>query len=162
VRLRTEVRGSMRRIFFTLVLLALISALCSICAWGQKDDPCPSGPNVSNAEMRVCYTRAQLIMNKRADDLAAVAAANLRDITAKEEVDYGPVVVRLLEDAAKKLDASQLAWRNYRDQYCNAIESSYTTGSGAGSAMEECLYKTAYARVRQLQFDFPSARNRSR
>jgi hypothetical protein len=107
--------------------------------------------------MSECYTKAQVIANKRADDLAARAAANLRGITPKQKAFYGPVIVQCLEDAAKQIDASQSAWRTYRDQYCNAIASAYTTGSGAGTAMEECLYTIASARVRQLRLDFPEA-----
>ena len=147
----------MQRTVSNLILWSVLPAICTLYASGQKNDPCPDGPNVSNAEMRQCYTKAQTMENKKADDLAAHVAANLRGITPKERAFYGPVIVQCLEDAAKQLDASQLAWRTYRDQYCNAVASSYTTGSGAGTAMEECLYTTALARVRQLRLDFPDS-----
>jgi uncharacterized protein YecT (DUF1311 family) len=143
---------------YRLTLLGLL-ALPLLCL-AQKGDPCPDGPNVSNADMRECYSKAQTTMNKRADDLASRAAANLRGMSPKEKALYGPVVVKASEDAAAKLDQSQVAWRIYRDQYCNAISLSYTTGSGAGTAMEECLFKTALARVEQLRLDFPDSAGR--
>ena len=94
-------------------------------------------------------------MNKRADDLVARAAADSRRTTPEEKALYGPVVLELLEKAAKNLEDSQVAWHTFRDQYCNAIGLARTTGSGAGTAMEECLYTTATDRVRQLRVDFP-------
>jgi len=143
----------MRRIVSKLILCSLLSAVCPFYASGQKD-PCPYGPNVSNAEMNECYAKAQIHMNKKADEIAARIAENLRTISPKDRELYGPVIVPLLEDAAQKIDASQTHWRVYRDDYCNAIMSSYTTGSGAGTAYEQCLYRTAAARVRQLLDDF--------
>jgi lysozyme inhibitor LprI len=157
VRLLTETERPMRRTVSNLILWSLLPAIFPFYASGQKEGPCPDGPNVSNAEMRECYTKAKVMTNMRADDLAARAAANLRGITPNQKALYGPVVVQCLEDAAKQLDASQLAWHTYRDQYCNAIASDYTTGSGAGTAMEECLYTIASARVRQLLLDFPES-----
>ncbi|MGA9673521.1 MAG: lysozyme inhibitor LprI family protein, partial [Terracidiphilus sp.] len=81
--------------------------------------------------------------------------ANLRGTSPKEKALDGPIVLQALENAAKKLEDSQVSWRSYRDQYCDAVRLSFTTGSGAGTAMEECLYRTALARVRQLRLDFP-------
>ncbi|MDR3753085.1 MAG: DUF1311 domain-containing protein [Terracidiphilus sp.] len=138
------------------LILTCICTLPLLC-FGQKDDPCPNGPNVSNAAMRECYWKAQTGMNKVADDLVARATANLRGTSPREKALYGPVILQALENAATKLEDSQLSWRSYRDQYCDAVAASYTTGSGAGTAMEECLYKTALARVRQLQLDFPES-----
>jgi len=125
------------------------SVLCS------KNNPCPDGPNVSNAEMRECYTKAQTAMNKVADDLVVRVAAGMRATTAKQKEEYGPVILDLIENAAKSLEQSQISWQEYRDQYCNAIRFSYTTGSGSGTAWEECLYSVASARVQQLKKDFP-------
>jgi len=146
----------MRRIVSKLILWLLISAVCPFYASGQQN-PCPDGPNVSNAEMRECYTKAQIQMNKKADEIAARIAKDLRTISPKERDLYGPVIVPMLEDAAQNIDTSQTHWRAYRDDYCNAIALSYTTGSGAGTAYEQCLYSTAAARVRQLLDDFPDS-----
>jgi uncharacterized protein YecT (DUF1311 family) len=111
---------------------------------------------MSNAEMNECYSKAQIRMNKKADEIAARIAKDLRTISPKEKALYGSAIVQMLEDAAQKIDTSQIHWRAYRDDYCNAITLSYTTGSGAGTAYEHCLYSTAAARVRQLLDDFPS------
>jgi len=105
--------------------------------------------------MRECYSKAQTGMNKVADDLAVRVAAELRRTSPKEKALYGPVILDALENAAKSLEQSQISWREYRDQYCNAIRFRYTTGSGAGTAMEECLYWVASARVQQLKDNFP-------
>ena len=144
------------RINIPKLILTGICTLPLLC-FGQKDNPCPNGPNVSNAETRNCYWKAQIDMNKLADDVVARVSANLRETSPREKEIDGPVILQLLEDAAKKLEDSQVSWRNYRDQYCDALKFSYTTGSGSGTAMEECLYKTALARVRQLRFDFPES-----
>jgi uncharacterized protein YecT (DUF1311 family) len=154
VRWPTEF-NTMRQIALKLMVWLFAITVCPCCAWAQQD-PCPSGPNVSNAETRDCYLKAQLRMNKTADDLAAQIATNLRKTSPKEKEIDGPVIIQCLEDAAKKLDQSQVAWRTYRDQHCDAVRFSWTTGSGAGTTMEECLYTTALSRVRQLRIDFPA------
>jgi uncharacterized protein YecT (DUF1311 family) len=145
----------MRRIVSQLILWPLLSAVCPFYACGQQY-PCPDGPNVSNTEMRECYTKAQAEMNKKADEIAARIAENLRTISPKEKDLYGSVIIQLLDDAAQKIGSSQTHWRAFRDDYCNAIGSSYMTGSGAGTAYEQCLYRTAAARVHQLLDDFPN------
>jgi lysozyme inhibitor LprI len=146
----------------TMTLKLILTGICGLplVCFGQRDDPCPDGPNVSNAEMSECYTKAQVGMNKLADDLVARATTNLRGTSPRDKALYGPVVLQALENAATKLEDSQVSWRSYRDQYCDAVASSYTTGSGAGTAMKECLYKTALARVRQLQLDFLGSADR--
>jgi uncharacterized protein YecT (DUF1311 family) len=107
--------------------------------------------------MDECYMKAQITMNKRADELVARTIAEIRRISPKEKALYSPEILQSSLDAAQKMNESQVAWRTYRDQYCNSIRS-YVTGSGSGSAMEECLYRTALTRVRQLQRDFPEKR----
>lgn len=149
----------MRTITLKLILTGIFG-LPLVC-FGQKDDPCRDGPNVSNVEMRECYTKAQVGMNKLADDLVARTTANLRGTSPREKALYGPVILQALENAATKLEDSQVSWQRYRDQYCDAVAFSYTTGSGAGTAMEECLYKTALARVRQLRLDFTESADRN-
>lgn len=143
----------MRRIVSKLILWSLLSAVCPFYASGQQD-PCPDVSIVSNAEMRECYTKAQIRMNKKADEIAARIAGKLRTISPKEKALYSSGIVQMLKDAAQKIDSSQNHWRAYRDDYCNAILLGYTTGSGAGTAYEHCLYSTAVARVHQLLYDF--------
>jgi len=147
----------MRRLVSKLILWSLVSAVCPLYALGQRD-PCPSyRSNASNAEINECYTKAQIHMNKKADEIAVRIAENLRTISPKEKALYSSEMIQMLDGAAHKLGTSQTHWRAYRDDYCNTIKLSYTTGSGAGTAYEHCLYSTAAARVRQLLDDFPSS-----
>ena len=150
------VKQPMRQLVSTLIFWSLLSAVCPFFASGQKN-PCPNGPNTSNAEMRLCYTKAEIQMNKRADEIADRFAKYLRTISPKEKALYSPETDQMFEDAAQKIDSSQTHWRAYRDDYCHAIALSYTTGSGAGTAYESCLYTTAAARVHQLLEDYPDA-----
>ncbi len=140
----------MRRPFIEMMPWALVFAVCPICASGQHD-PCPDG---SNVEMRVCYTKAQTEMNKRADGLAARIAEDLRTPSPRDLDFDSPAIVKMLKDAAERIDTSQIRWRAYRDEYCNAVILGYTTGSGAGTAYERCMYSTAAARVQELLYDF--------
>jgi len=79
-------------------------------------------------------------MSKRADDLAASAAAEFSEFTPEKRAEYGPVILGVSRLAAKKIKDSQIAWHTFRDQYCNAIALSYTSGSGADTAMEMPLH----------------------
>lgn len=137
------------KLIFTAICITAVP--CS----AQKFNPCPDGPNVSNVEMRECYTKAQTAMNKAADDLVMRITAGMRATAPKEKEEYGPVILDLIEKGAKTLQHSQVSWREYRDQYCESIRLSYTTGSGAGTAWEECYFTLASARVQQLKKDFP-------
>jgi uncharacterized protein YecT (DUF1311 family) len=94
-------------------------------------------------------------MNKKTDEIAARIAYNLRTISPREKALSSSEIIQMLRDAAQKIDSSQAQWKAYRDDYCDAIALSYTTGSGAGTAYERCLYSTAATRVHQLLDDFP-------
>ena len=142
----------MRRIVSKLILWSLVSAVCPFYASGQIPCPVAIGPNVSNVEMRECYTREQARINKEADALAIHIAATLRK-DAKDK-DNGPVVSNLLLKAAHEVMNSQAIWRSYRDQHCQAVMYHYTTGSGAGTAYEECLFDLGTSRVKDLRRDF--------
>jgi uncharacterized protein YecT (DUF1311 family) len=141
----------MQRIVYKSILWSLVSAVCAFCASGQQG-PCPNLPNASNVEMRECYTTEQARINKEADALAAHIAATFRK-DAKKEAD-GPVVSNALRKAAFEVTNSQATWRMYRDQHCRAVMYSYTTGSGAGRAYEECLFDLGTSRVKDLRRDF--------
>ena len=148
---------TMRRMLLRLVCLSLLSVTFPPHSLAQNEDPCPGGLNVSNVESRECYTKAQLAMSKRADDLAERAAVEFSEFTPEKRAEYGPVILAVSRLAAKKIKDSQIAWHTFRDQYCNAIALSYTSGSGADTAREQCLYMTASDRVRQLRTDFPGS-----
>ena len=118
--------------------------------WAKSNDPCQSA--ISNAAMRECYYREQMRVNAEADSLAAKFAAGLR--SDAQNPRNGPVTNELLERAAAGIAQSQRTWKEYRDQYCMAIEYSWTTGSGAGTANEACLFNLGRQRVRELHSAF--------
>jgi uncharacterized protein YecT (DUF1311 family) len=116
----------------------------------QKGDPCPH--EQSNAEMRQCYGREQIRVTAEADLAARKIAADYR----KEALDpsySGPIAMQLRK-AASSVIASQNTWKAYRDQHCNAVAYSWTTGSGAGTAYEECMFRLAQERLHELRSDF--------
>ena len=113
-----------------------------------QGDPCRNED--SNVAMRECYTREQEIVNSEADSLAKKLAAELR----KEAQDFRTtswVVSDLVLKAGLQITRSQATWREYRDQYCKAVMYRLTTGTGAGTAYEDCLYKLGKARLQELQ-----------
>jgi hypothetical protein len=69
----------------------IFTALCAaaVPCSAQKNNPCPDGPNVSNAEMRECYTKAQTAMNKVADDLVVRVAAGMRATPQSKRKNMG-------------------------------------------------------------------------
>jgi uncharacterized protein YecT (DUF1311 family) len=145
--------------------ICLVVTLCGIAqfvvAAKSQSAPCPTGvgPTISNVEMRECYTREQLRVNKEADWLASSIAAALRREAASPDAGKDSVdSPKELRAAASGLDASQLSWRAYRDQYCRAVMSSWTFGSGAGTAFEECLFKVGEERVDEMRRDFDAVK----
>lgn len=106
----------------------------------------------SNKEMRDCYAREQQRSNENADTLVGEIASKLRE--SAQDAGNGPVINVALQDAASKLLESQKMWRMYRDKHCEAVGSSWTTGSGAGTAYEECMFNLAQQRIKALRHDF--------
>jgi len=66
----------------------------------------------------------------------------------------GPIVNGLLEKASSGVALSQKTWKSYRDEYCGSVADSWTTGSGAGTAYERCMFQLGKARLKQLRSDF--------
>jgi len=118
----------------------------------KPKDPCVDPLHYSNREMRDCYAREQGRANAEADTLVGEIASLLRD--AAQDASNGSVVNGELQDAASKLLESQKSWRTYRDQHCLAVFSSWTTGSGAGTATEVCMFNLAQERIEALRRDF--------
>ncbi|HWF05719.1 MAG TPA: lysozyme inhibitor LprI family protein [Candidatus Angelobacter sp.] len=116
----------------------------------QKGDPCAN--EQSNAGMRQCYAREQTRVTAEADLAARKIVTDYR----KEALDpsySGPIAMQLRK-AASSVIASQKTWKAYRDQHCNAVEYSWTTGSGAVTAHEECMFRLAQKRLHELRADF--------
>ena len=115
---------------------------------GSTQDPCAS-KNYSNIELRQCYSKEQSRVNAEADALAKEIAANFRR-EAKDEIDGNGPVSEDLRKAASEVLQSQSEWKAQRDHLCNAVTYSYTTGSGAGTAYEACLFELGRSRQREL------------
>lgn len=112
-------------------------------------DPCKS-QHYCNVELRQCYTREQEKATLEVKELVGEIASDFR----KDDPILGPVIAGELHKAAKAVEVSQNSWAIYRKRHCEAIEFSYTTGSGAGTAHEECMYRLARQRIAELKTDF--------
>ena len=133
------------------VVVALVTALgCSGLACAQSNDPCAK--RESNREMRECYTVEQVRVNARVDVLVDEIVSSLHK-EAKDSSN-GTVADDLLGKAESALMESHKNWKNYRDQHCRAVELSWTTGSGAGTAHEACMFHIARQRIQDLRNDF--------
>jgi uncharacterized protein YecT (DUF1311 family) len=136
--------------------VAAIAALGLWCfvaptsAGTKPHDPCQN--KHSNAETQPCYAHEQVRVNAEADLLANKIADEFR----KESQDSsdGPVISQLMQKAASAVVQSQKSWKEYRDQHCNAVKFSFTTGSGAGTEHESCLFKLGQQRVQELRSYF--------
>jgi uncharacterized protein YecT (DUF1311 family) len=64
------------------------------------------------------------------------------------------VITQLMRKAASAVLQSQKSWKEYRDQHCSAVEFSWTTCSGAGTAHESCMFNLGRQRVQDLRADF--------
>jgi uncharacterized protein YecT (DUF1311 family) len=100
----------------------------------------------------MCYAHEQALVNAEADALATKIATAFRQ--ESQNPDNGAVSNELVRKAASAVLQSQESWRKYRDEYCSAIEFSWTTGSGAGTAYEACLFSLGQRRVQDLRVDF--------
>jgi len=106
-------------------------------------------------EMRECYAREQARVTAEADSLADKIAAEFRKEAQDPAADG--VVADTLGKAASAVTNSQTTWKAYRDQHCSAVEYSWTTGSGAGTAYEACMFELGQARLRELRSAFGSS-----
>lgn len=121
-------------------------------AGSTATDPCEK--EVSNMDLRICYSKEQRRINARADSLASAFSSRLRKDAADYDARGDNVVADLLRKTARELSRSQQSWKAYRDQQCKAVAYSYTTGSGAGTAYEACMFQLGQDRVRELQDSF--------
>jgi uncharacterized protein YecT (DUF1311 family) len=112
-------------------------------------DPC-NNQHYCNVELRQCYTREQEKATREVKELVGEIASDFR----KDDPILGPMIRGELRQAAKAVERSHNSWAIYRKQHCNAIAFSYTTGSGAGTAYEECMYRLAHQRIAELKTDF--------
>lgn len=115
-------------------------------------DPCRT--TQSNVDMRECYTKAHVQVEAQLNSYVRKIATALTEATHKHRSSTVPDDI--LRKAASRVAESQKAWNTYRADYCTSVEDSYTTGSGAGTAYEECMFHLAQARLQELHRYFGS------
>jgi uncharacterized protein YecT (DUF1311 family) len=135
--------------FATLVLL---SVCCLAAAPLPATDLCRSKD--SNKDVRECYAKEQRRVNVETDTLASKISNKLATEAGKSESDGDSLIANLLKKAAAAVTQSQRTWKDYRDQHCIAVEYSWTSGSGAGTAYEGCMFELGQARLRELRISF--------
>jgi uncharacterized protein YecT (DUF1311 family) len=138
------------KILKLIISVALASSISSSSLSAEDGDPC--GSKNSNAEMAECYSKEQARVTAEADSLARKVAIKFC-VEAQKEED-GPVVAELMRKAALSLTRSQTSWKAYRYQHCRAVQYTWTTGSGAGTAFEACLSELGKERLRELRSEF--------
>ncbi len=144
----------------TSVTIRILSILLAVWSCGSvptnaqtNDDPCAQMK--SNIDMRDCYAQEQARNGREADALANTIAADL--IKRSHDRRIGLAASDLLRKAAAELRLAQTTWKAYRDQHCRAVMYSWTTGSGAGTAYQSCLFNLGNTRLQALRSDFASA-----
>ena len=138
------------------IIVAIVIALSFPSHFGRalktadKDDPCAE--TESNAGMRQCYTREQARVTWEADSAARKLGADF--LKQAQDPRIGSVAAGELRKAASAVIAAQKMWKAYRNQHCLAVGYSWTTGSGAGTAQEACLFRLGQERLRELTTSF--------
>src|SRR5437867_3694284 len=102
--------------------------------------------------MRECYTKEQIRVNAQADSLAREIASELRKNAQDTALDKD--ISAMLLKAASAVTQSQVSWKAYRDQHCEAVRYKWTSGSGAGTAYQSCMFEVGRARVQELRTAF--------
>ena len=116
-------------------------------------DPCPN-KEISSAELEVCYSRAQKVINTEADKLVDEIVAELMKKAREDQSRNEMVLADFERKTARSVRQSQISWRQYRERYCNAVMYSHDTGSDAFGTHEGCMFQMGEERIRQLQVDF--------
>jgi uncharacterized protein YecT (DUF1311 family) len=138
------------------MLLLLLLLCCSTAtpqersqSWGAEP-PCQKAAD--NREERECFASAQKTITDQIDAFTK----NVVITFDKEARDgsAGSVATEELRKAAQGVRDSQRTWEKYRQVHCTAVMHSWTTGSGAGTAYEPCMFKVAASRLQELRFDF--------
>ena len=141
---------TMPSIFTASIFLAL---MFTAPAFAQQPDPCAK-QDYSNAEMRNCYSKEKASVDAEINSLVARIAADFRRDAKEFSAEDHDVVAQLLLSAASRVERSQAAWKKYRQLHCGALADSYTTGSGAGTAYEECAFRVGTERLKELKVSF--------
>jgi uncharacterized protein YecT (DUF1311 family) len=139
------------------VELAILLAFCvlaqpALAVNKPAHDPCRT--KQSNVDMRECYTTEHAKIDGQLNSYVGKIATALAEATRKHQRSTVPNDI--LRKAASAVTESQKSWNVYRDDYCTSVQDSYTTGSGAGTAYEECMFHLGQARLQELHRYFGS------
>jgi len=135
-----------------VLTLCLFGFLQSSSAGVGSTDPCRH--EKSNADEGKCYAREQARVNAAADSLARKFTSQLRKAASDDAAQGDTIEADLLGKTADALANSEENWKAYRDQQCKAVWYSYTTGSGAGTAYQSCMFELGRRRIRELRLSF--------
>jgi uncharacterized protein YecT (DUF1311 family) len=138
----------MKPLSIAIAIALAIGAFSKPALAGGKaaHDPCRT--KQSNFDMRECYTKEHAKVDSQLDSyLRKISAAMRKDVHKNPS---WTVPNEILLKSASRVEASQKSWNAYRDDLCTSVEYSYTTGSGAGTAYEECMFHLGQARLQEL------------
>jgi uncharacterized protein YecT (DUF1311 family) len=139
------------------VELAMLLASCvlgqpALAVNKRARDPCRT--KRSNVDMRECYTTEHAKIDAQLKLYTGKIATALAEAIRKHQT--WTVANDILGKTASGVAESEKSWKIYRDDYCTSVQDSYTTGSGAGTAYEECMFHLGQARLRELHRYFGS------
>ncbi len=107
-------------------------------------------PQESNAEMRQCFALQQLKVSEEVDRRTAQIAASFRSMAADADKDGRHEDAQKLRSVAVLMLQAHTSWKKYREQYCRAVELSWSSGSGAPTAHQQCLFEVGRQRLNEL------------
>jgi len=133
------------------MLSGLLFFLPPTFASGQSSDSC-SVDGLANAERRLCYSKALQKLNSKVELTVKDFISQFR--VGAADRSESPVAAGEYLKAAATMVSSQRLWKKYREQHCQAVAHSYTTGSGAGTAYEACRFRVTQERLVELHNAF--------
>jgi uncharacterized protein YecT (DUF1311 family) len=133
------------------LLLGLFCVLFPTFASGQSSDSC-SVDGLANAERRLCYSKALQKLNLEVELTVKDFISQFR--AGGTDRRDSPVAADEYRKAATAMMSAQQLWKKYREQHCQAVAHSYTTGSGAGTAYEACRFRVTQERLAELRNAF--------
>lgn len=131
---------------FVILLAFCLLSQSALAVNKSAHDPCRT--KQSNVDMRECYAKQHAQVDAQLNSYVGKIATALAEATHKHQGSSVPDDI--LRKAASGVAESQKSWNIYRDDYCISVEDSYTTGSGAGTAYEECMFHLGQARLQEL------------
>ena len=134
-----------------MMISGLLFILSPTFTWSQSSDFC-SIDGLANAERRLCYSKALQKLNLEVELTVKDFISQFRAGGADRR--DSPVAADEYRRTATAMMSAQRLWKKYREQHCQAVAHSYTTGSGAGTAYEACRFRVTQERLAELRNAF--------